>query len=112
MSIATLLQMFGPKLDIVYQRADQTVGSMGYENVFYWNDTGLIPYAQTIPSQSPAGNESAWQLSTPTPSVPPISGLNSIGFYVFGMGILILIAVFASVRELRKKRNSDRVKGD
>ena len=110
MSIATLLQMFGPKLDIVYPRADQTVESIGYENVFYWNDTGLIPYAQTIPSQSPAGNESAWQLSTPTPSVPPVGGLNSIGFYVSGIGILISVAVFASVRELRKKRNSDRVK--
>ena len=112
MSIATLLQMFGPKLDIVYPRADQTVESIGYENVFYWNDTALIPYAQTIPSQSPAGNESAWQLRTPTPSVPPVSGLNSICFYVFVIGILISAAVFASVRELRKKRNSDRVKGD
>ncbi len=104
MSIATLLQMFGPKLDIVYPRADQTVESIGYENVLYWNDTRLIPYAQNIPSQSPAGNESAWQLPTPTPSVPPISGLNLIGFYVFGIGILTLIGVFASVRELRKKR--------
>jgi hypothetical protein len=111
MSIATLLKMFGPKLDIVYPRADQTVESIGYENVLYWNDTWLIPYTQTIPSQSPAGNESAWQLPTPTPSVQPISGLNSIGFYVFGIGILILVAVFASVRELRKNRNSDRVKG-
>lgn len=103
MSIATLLQMFGPKLDIIYPRLDQTIESIGYENVLYWNDTGLIPYAQTIPSQSPAGNESAWQLHTPTPSFPPLSGLNSIGFYIFGIGILILVAVFASVRALRKK---------
>ena len=102
MSIATLLQMFGPELDIIYPQADQTVESIGYENVLYWNDTGLIPYAQPIPSQSPAGNESAWQLPTPTPSAPPISGLNSIEFYVFGIGILILVAVFASVRKLRK----------
>jgi len=65
---------------------------------------------QTIPSQSPAGNESKWQLPTPTPSVSPVSGLTSVGFYVFG-GILILVAVFASVKELRKNRNSDRVKG-
>jgi hypothetical protein len=101
-SVATLLQIFGPKLDIVYPNADQTVESIGYENVFYWNDTRLVPYMQTIPSQSPAGNESEWQLPTPTPSVPPVSGLTSIGFFVFG-GILILVAVFASVRELRKK---------
>jgi hypothetical protein len=108
MSIASLLQMFGPKLDIVYPRADQTLESIGYEDVVYWNDTRLIPYGQTIPSQSPAGNESAWHLPTPTPSAPPDSDLNSLGFYVFGIGILILIIVLASVRELRKNRNSKR----
>ena len=102
MSIATLLQMFGPELDIIYPQADQTVESIGYENVLYWNDTGLIPYAQPIPSQSPAGNESAWQLPTPTPSAPPVGGLNSIDFSVFGIGILFLVAIFASVRKLRK----------
>jgi hypothetical protein len=104
MSIATLLQMFGPKLDIVYPRADQTVESIGYENILYWNDTRLIPYAQTIPSQNPAGNESAWQLRTPTPSAPPVSGVNAIGIYVIGIGILILGAAFISVKELRKNR--------
>ena len=112
MSIATLLQMFGPKLDIIYPRADQTVESIGYENVLYWNDTGLIPYAQTIPSQSPAGDESAWQLPIPTPSAPPASSLNSIGFIIFGISILTLIGAFISVRELRKKRNSNRSKGN
>ena len=105
MSIATLLQNFGPELDIVYPSTYQTSESMGYESVLYWNDTELIPYAQTYPSQNPAGNESAWQLPTPTPSVPPFSGLSSIGFYIFGIGVLILVAVFASVKEL-KKRNS------
>ena len=110
MSIATLLQMFGPKLDIIYPRADQTVESIGYENVLYWNDTRLIPYAQTIPSQSPAGKESAWQLPTPTPSVSPFNGVNSVEFYVFGISILILIAAFASVKDLRKKANSDQGK--
>jgi hypothetical protein len=104
MSVATLLQMFGPKLDIVYPRADQTVESIGYENILYWNDTRLIPYAQAIPSQSPTGNESAWQLRTPTPSAPPASGVNAIGIYVIGIGILILGAVFISVKELRKNR--------
>ena len=110
MSISYLLQMFGPKLDIVYPTADQTVESLGYENVFYWNDTRLIANPQTIPAQSPAGNESAWQLHSPTPSVPPASDLSSIGFYVFG-GILVLIAVLAIVRKLRKNRTPDRVQG-
>jgi hypothetical protein len=111
MSIVTLLQRLGPKLDIVYPSANQTIESIGYENVFYWNDTGLIPYVQTIPSQSPAGNESAWQLRNPKPSVAPVSGLNSIDFYILGISIFILVAVSASVRELRKNHNSDKVKG-
>jgi hypothetical protein len=102
MSIVTFLQRLGPKLDIVYSSANQTVESIGYENVFYWNDTGLIPYVQTIPSQSPAGNESAWQLRTPTPSVAPVRGLNLIDFYILGISILILVAVSASVKELKK----------
>ncbi len=105
MSIATLLQMFGPKLDIVYPRVNQTVESIGYENILYWNDTGLIPHAQTVPSQSPAGNESAWQLHTPTPqSTSSFIDLNSIGVYAIGISILISAAVFISVKELRKKR--------
>jgi hypothetical protein len=96
--------MFGPKLDIVYPRADQATESLGYENIFYWNDTRLIPYVQDIPSQSPAGNESAWQLHTPTPSVSPVSTLNSIGVYVLGIGILISVVVLLSVRRLRKNK--------
>jgi hypothetical protein len=111
MSIATLLQMFGPKLDIVYPRTDGAIESIGYENILYWNDSGLIPYAQAIPSQSPAGNESAWQLPTPTPSVSPFGGVNAIGIYVTGIGILVSVAVFVSVRGLRKKRSSDSVRG-
>ncbi len=110
MSIASLLQMFGPKLDIVYPRAESPVESIGYENILYWNDTGLIPYAQAIPSQSPAGDESAWQLPTPTPSASPVSDVNRIGVYVVGISILISVAVFMSVRELRKKYISDRAK--
>jgi hypothetical protein len=102
MTIATLLQMFGPKLDILYPNAGKIPEQIGYENVFYWNDSGLIPNAQTIPFQKPAGNESAWQLHTPTPTPSPFSSQNSIG-YLLGGGILISVAVFVSVRGLRKK---------
>jgi hypothetical protein len=111
MSIASLLQMFGPELDIVYPRANQTVESMGYENVVYWNDTRLIPYGQTIPSQSPAGNESAWQLRTPNASAPPAGGIpiGTIGFAI-AIGILISAAAAVYVRELKRKRNFRRQK--
>jgi hypothetical protein len=102
--------MLGPKLDIVYPRADQIVESIGYENIFYWNDTGLIPYSQAVPSQSPAGNESAWHLRTPKPSASHVSGVNAIGIYVIGIGILISVAVIVSVRVLRKKHSSERLR--
>jgi hypothetical protein len=105
MSIFSLLQMFGPKLDIVYPRANQTVESMGYENILYWNDTELIPNAQLIPPQSPAGNESAWELRTSPPqSFFPLIDLNSIGIYAIGIGIMISGGVFMSVIVLRRKR--------
>ena len=104
MTVATLLQMFGPKLDIIYPRAGQTVEQIGYENVLYWNDPGLIPNAQAMPSQRPAGNESAWQLQTPTPSPLIDSNQYSVGFYLLGVGILISVALFVSVRTIKKKR--------
>ncbi len=111
MSIATLLRKLGPKLDIIYPRPDQIVESMGYENVFYWNDTRLIPNAQAIPSQSPAGNESAWALPTPTPNDPPVSSLYPTGFYIFGIELLILTVIFAAARKLGN-RSSKKVEGN
>ncbi len=104
MTVASLLQKIGPKLDIIYPRANQNIESIGYANIKYWNDKELIPYTQTIPSQSPAGNESAWQLTTPKPqNDSPSIDLNSIGIYALGISILIAGAVFVSVKGLRKK---------
>jgi hypothetical protein len=104
MTVATLLQMFGPKLDIIYPQANKTPDQIGYGNVLYWNDSGLIPSGQSIPSQQPAGNESEWQLRTPTPTATTVIGQYSVGFYLLGAGILISILIFASVREINKRR--------
>ena len=41
MSVATLLQMDGNNLDIVYP--SQTLESAGYHSIIYWNNTRLIP---------------------------------------------------------------------
>jgi hypothetical protein len=104
MSIATLLQMFGPSLDIVYPRANQTVESIGYENIMYWNDTRLIPDAPAMPRQNAAGNESAWQLQTPNPQSPsPSRDPNSTNIYSIGICVLALVAVFISVLKFRKR---------
>jgi len=104
MTIATLLQMIGPNLDIIYPPEGQTIEQIGYENILYWNDPGLIPNAQQMPSQKPAGNESAWQLHTPTPTHPPDSNQYSVGFYLLAVGILISVALFVSVRTIKKKQ--------
>jgi hypothetical protein len=105
MTIATLLQMFGPKLDIIYPSAGQTAEQIGYENILYWNDTGLIPDAQNMPSQSPEGNESAWQLHTPTPNPSSVFRQNSIAYYFLGASILISIAAFVTIRKANKKKS-------
>ena len=104
MSIATLLQIFGPSLDIVYPQANQNVESIGYKNVVYWNDTRLLPDAPAMPPQSPAGNESAWQLPTPTPqNTPPSGDPNSPNVYAAGITILAIATISIFILKYRKK---------
>jgi hypothetical protein len=103
MSVATMLQMFGPSLDIVYPMANQTVESLGYKHILYWNDPGLIPNASAIPLQNSAGNESAWQFHTPTPQSPsPINATNSTNFYAVGICALALCVISIYVLKIRK----------
>jgi hypothetical protein len=107
MSLSTLLQMFGPTLDIVYPRENQTAESIGYKNVMYWNDTRLISDAPAMPPQSAVGNESAWQLYTSHPQItPPVRDANSLTIYVIGVSVLAAVAVFAAVLKFRKKANN------
>ena len=49
MTVATLLQMDGNNLDIVYP--SQTLESAGYQNIIYWNNTSLIPTPSPNPQQ-------------------------------------------------------------
>jgi hypothetical protein len=68
MSVYSLLQVCGTKLDIIYPDEQQSISSLGYGNVIYWNDERLLPIQQwpdipAIPSPSPS--------STPTPSPTP-----------------------------------------
>jgi hypothetical protein len=104
MSIATLLQIFGPSLDIVYPDTNRTVESAGYKNIIYWNDTRLIPDAPSMPLQNEAGNESAWQLQLPTPKPSPSIDPNSTSFYAVGICTLALAAVSISILKLRKTK--------
>jgi hypothetical protein len=107
MSVATLLQMFGPSLDIVYHSVNQTVESVGYKNVLYWNDTRLLPDSPSMPPQKAAGNESAWQLKTPTSKNPPSFDPNLTSTYAAGICISVFAAVSISVLRLRKNKKSN-----
>jgi len=49
MSVATLVQMNGKILDIVYP--SPTLKSAGYKEIIYWNNTSLIPTSSSNPKQ-------------------------------------------------------------
>ncbi len=102
--IAALLQTYGPKLDIAYPTSKESVESIGYEAVLYWNDTALVPNVGAVPPQSPAGDPSAWQLITPKPSATPISAnFNLIGLYGAAVVILVFVAVFVVAAWVKRK---------
>ena len=84
MSVATLLQMNGANLDIVYP--SQTLESAGYQTTIYWNDTELIP--------------------TPSPNFPLPLYATTIGLYAIAASILVAVAVSITILEFRKRRDN------
>ena len=85
MSVATLLQMDGNNLDIVYP--SQTLESAGYHNIIYWNDTRLIP--------------------TPSPHSQQDTSLpfyaTTVYLYAIAASILVAVAVATTVLKFRKR---------
>jgi hypothetical protein len=100
MSVGTLLQMFGNNLDIVYPDEQQTIESIGYRYVIYWNDSRLIADTPTIPLPSPAKSVSTDQ---PTLSPYPQQG-SSLLIYAIAASILVAVAVATAVLEVRRRR--------
>ncbi len=94
MSVATLFQMSGNNLDIVYPDGPQTIESVGYRSIIYWNDTRLIPNMPTMQSPSPI---------LPTPSPHPQQD-PSLLFYAIATCILVTVAVATAVLEVRRRR--------
>jgi len=105
MSVATLLQIFGPNLDIVYPTEHQTIESVGYQNVIYWNDTRLIPDTPIIPDPSPVTSVRG------QPTISPYSRQGNSLFvyvattalYVIAVSILIATAVVVIVLRFGKR---------
>jgi hypothetical protein len=93
MSVASLLQIYGTNLDIVYP--SQKLETAGYHDVVFWNDTRLIPSPTPTPSLDPPKND-------------PLPFYASTFFlYVVAASILVAVAVTASALKLRKKQITD-----
>ena len=85
MSVATLMQMDGNNLDIVYP--SQTLESAGYQSIIYWNDTRLIP--------------------TPLPNPQPLLFYaTSVYLYATVASVLVAVAVAITVLKFGKRRDS------
>jgi hypothetical protein len=97
MSMASLFQIFGKNLDIIYPYDLTPPESLGYKMVVYWNDLRLIPAATT--EQTPNQN------STSQPTQPlDLQPYNSTLICALVASLLIAISIGAIVTNKRNKR--------
>ena len=129
MSVASLLQIFGNNIDIIYPDEQQTAESTGYGSIVNWNDPRLLPPqrpdAPDFPTQPPTPTPAISPTpnltpnTTPTPSPipqaspteqptlsPDVAQVNSLPTVLgFGAGFFIAIGVAtAIILKLKKKR--------
>jgi len=107
MCVYTFLLMLGTNLDILYPDGSQTVESLGYKNVIYWNDTNMVPNMPSMPPQAAA--ESAYTLQ---PIVSPQQGTSqstyftTIELFTIATSILIALAVAGALLRFRRRQSS------
>jgi hypothetical protein len=97
MSMASLFQIFGTNLDVIYPNNLHPPESLGYKMVVYWNDTRLIPI------ETPGQNATSQQ-PTQMPNNQPYSPLL---FYVVGASLLVTISISIIVLEFKKRQNKN-----
>jgi hypothetical protein len=133
MSVSSLMEVCGTKLDIIYPDPQQQTGSIGYGTVVNWNDSRLLPTNQwpDIPvtsapsptlaptatpspspslslSPSPSSSQSPTPTEKPTPSPTPSAGAPMIMNYVYVIAAaVILVSVLSGLLFFRKKRLTD-----
>jgi hypothetical protein len=97
MCVVTFLQMFGPNLDILYTNGNETVKSLGYQNVIYWNDTSMIPSMPAMPPQT-----AATSIHT---SQPTTSYIITIELYAIVASTMVALAVTGVALSLRRRQS-------
>jgi len=95
MSIKTLMQICGNNLEIVYPDGPQTLQSMGYKSVIYWNDTRLIPNLPNLILPSPARTQQDNSL---------MSSPFMLYIYSIAATILVIMGITMSVLKFKKRR--------
>ncbi len=114
MSMATLFKIFGDNLDIVYPDQLQTIESMGYKNVIFWNDPRLIANAPSMQSPDPVKVINAWQPFLIAPRLHQntswLTYSTSIYFYSIALCIVVAIAIGTTLLTFRKKSNRTAIK--
>ena len=100
MNVSLLLQKYGENLDIVYPDGPKNIQSLGYQNVYYWNETkpisnGTSPISSEAPTVQPTSNNQ--------------SGFSISEVYVFSSSVaaIVLVAVFMFFR-LRRTEKSEK----
>jgi hypothetical protein len=85
--------MFGPNLDVLYPDGNQTIKSLGYQNVIYWNDTNIVPNMPVMPPQT-----AATSVRAPQPTSPYVT---TIELYAIVASIVVALAVAGAVLRVR-----------
>jgi hypothetical protein len=101
MSVKTLMQICGKNLDIVYPDGLQTVQSLGYKSIIYWNDTRLIPNVPTTQYPNPILPSTTPHRTQQDTSLLPYWTMIYIGVIV--ASILVAVAVLNSILKFRKR---------
>jgi hypothetical protein len=103
MSMASLFQIFGKNLDIIYPNNLHPPESLGYKIVIYWNDTRLIPVATPMPTLSQNTN------AQPTQTLN-FQQYNSLLVYALGASLLAAISISVIVLKFKKEKSKNNSK--
>ena len=96
-NVSKLILEYGNNLDIVYPNGTNPVESLGYSNIYYWNDSRLAESPTSSPTYSIQADPSSSTISQ--------KNLLPAEMYVFGgtAGILAIVAFMAVFFKFRKQ---------